>query len=245
MAALGVLIGSALASVPQPVGLPDPLPGFPRVVLWAWEHPENLSFLDPRVTGIAMLAGTVTVGDRRVRCQARMQPFRVPPATPLILTVRVESDGASLSGSGLPIAQEVANCALSWTQMPGMRALQIDFDARRSEREWYRELLVALRRGLAPATPLTITALASWCEDDGWIRDLPIVEAVPMLFRMGPGEVWNRRDFPVALCRSSVGVATDELPARIPAGRRIYFFHPGRWMEDDYHSAWKASRGFL
>jgi hypothetical protein len=239
MAALGVLIGSALASVPQPVVAPDPLPGFPRVVLWAWEHPENLSFVDPRVTGIAMLAGTVRVGDGRVRCQARMQPLRVPPATPLIVTVRVESDGASL-----PAAHEVAGCALSWAGMPGMRALQIDFDARRSEREWYRELLVALRRGLAPSTPLTITALASWCEDDGWIRDLPIAEAVPMLFRMGPGEVWNRRDFPLALCRSSVGVATDELPAKIPAGRRVYFFHPVRWTEDDYHSAWKASRGF-
>jgi hypothetical protein len=240
MAALGVLIGSTLASVPQPVLSPDPLPGFPRVVLWAWEHPENLAFLDPGRTGIAMLAGTIWVRDGKVRCQARMQPFRVPPATPLILTVSVASDGSSL-----PAAQEVANCALSWTQMPGMRALQIDFDARRSEREWYRELLVALRRGLAPSTALTITALTSWCEDDGWIRDLPIAEAVPMLFRMGPGEVWNRRDFTVPLCRSSVGVSTDELPAKIPAGRRIYFFHPGRWTEDDYHSVWKAFRSFL
>jgi hypothetical protein len=210
------------------------------MVLWAWERPESFAFLDPQRTGIAMLAGTITVGDGSLRCQPRMQPLRLPPAAALMMTVRVESNG-----SPLPPPQDVANCALSWTRMPGMKALQIDFDARLSERSWNRELLEELRQGLTSSVPLTITALASWCEDDGWIRDLPIAEAVPMLFRMGPGEVWNRRDFTVPLCRSSLGVATDELPAKIPPGRRVYFFHPRRWTEDAYHAAWRASRSFL
>ncbi len=30
-----------------------------------------------------------------------------------------------------------------------------------------------------------MTALASWCAGDDWLRDLPVDEAVPMLFRMG------------------------------------------------------------
>jgi hypothetical protein len=240
MEAFVLLIASALASTPKPVKARDPLPGFPRVALWAWEQPESLPFLDPQRTGIAMLAGTITVGEDGLRCQARMQPFHAPAGTPLILTVRLES-----KGSPLPAVQRVADCALLCTKMPGISALQIDFDALRSERNWYREFLETLRRRLTPSTALTITALASWCEDDGWIRDLPIAEAVPMLFRMGPGEVWNRRDFTLPLCRSSVGVATDELPLKIPPGRRIYFFHPGRWTEDAYHEVWKASRSFL
>ena len=31
-----------------------------------------------------------------------------------------------------------------------------------------------------------MTALASWCLSDRWISDLPVDEAVPMLFQMGP-----------------------------------------------------------
>jgi hypothetical protein len=154
-----------------------------------------------------------------------------------MVTVRIESKGGQL-----PEPQAVARCGISLAQTPGIQALQIDFDARLSERDWYRVLLGELRSQLPRAIPLTITALVSWCEQDGWIRGLPIAEAVPMLFRMGPGEVWNRRDFEVQLCRSSVGVATDELPRSIPPNRRIYFFAPSRWTEDAYHAAWKSVR---
>jgi hypothetical protein len=213
------------------------MPKLPRVVFWAWERPERFPFLDPKHAAVAMLAGTIGVGNGQVQCKPRMQPFRAPEGTPIIVTVRVES-----SGVPLPPTIDVARCAIAWTDMPGIQALQIDFDARLSERDWYRELLTELRRELPPSIPLTITALVSWCEQDGWIRGLPIDEAVPMLFRMGPGQVWNRRDFDVQLCRSSVGVATDELPKNIPPHRRVYFFSPSRWTETLYHAAWKASR---
>ena len=36
--------------------------------------------------------------------------------------------------------------------------------------------------------PLTITALASWCDGDDWIDGLPVADASPMLFRMGRGD---------------------------------------------------------
>jgi hypothetical protein len=220
--------------------MPDPLPGLPRVIFWAWEHPEDFRYLDPNLSAVAMFAGHIVMDGGSIQCKPRRQPLQMPPTTPLILTVRMESTGTSL-----PPAEKVVACAMSLAQMPGMKALQIDFDAKLSERPWYRAFLLELRRRLPTVMPLTITALASWCERDGWIRDLPIAEAVPMLFRMGPGEVWNRRDFDVPLCRSSVGLATDELPAHIPANRRIYFFHPGRWTEDSYHAAWKAYRSLL
>jgi hypothetical protein len=206
-------------------------------MFWAWERPENLSFLDPRHAGIAMLAGTVTMDHGHIHCQPRQQPLRLPKDTPLMLTVRIESNGTPL-----PAPAGVAACAIAWSQVPAAQALQIDFDARRSERAWYRELLTALRRRLPERMALTMTALVSWCERDGWIRGLPVAEAVPMLFRMGQGEVWNRRDFDVPLCRSSVGIATDELPASIPPGRRVYFFHPSRWTEDAYRAAWKEAQ---
>ncbi len=82
--------------------------------------------------------------------------------------------------------------------------------------------------------PLTITALTSWCQGDPWIRDLPVAEAVPMLFRMGAGGAWNGQDFSIPLCRGSLGLATDELPPITPRGRRLYFFHPRQWTPAAY-----------
>src|SRR5439155_3985440 len=58
--------------------------------------------------------------------------------------------------------------------------LEIDFDARASEREFYRAILLDLRRVLPASMPLSITALASLCECDGWISGIPVTEAVPM-----------------------------------------------------------------
>jgi hypothetical protein len=53
---------------------------------------------------------------------------------------------------------------------------------------------------------------------------------------MGPGERIPA-DFSESVCRSSVGVSTDELPARVPRGRRLYFFHPGPWTQETYDVA--------
>jgi hypothetical protein len=33
----------------------------PRIILWAWEHPEDLEFLDPNHFGVAFLAQTLTL----------------------------------------------------------------------------------------------------------------------------------------------------------------------------------------
>jgi hypothetical protein len=207
---------------------PDPLPGFPRVFLWAWERPEDLRWLDTRSVGVAFLARTVCPREDGVAVRPRMQPLLVPPSTVLMAVVRVESGGRA-SGADVPrTARSIADAAA----VPGVRGLQVDFDAVASERAFYRALLRELRRCLPPQMPLSITALASWCEADGWIFGLPVAEAVPMLFRMGPDHYSPGSDFRGDLCRSSVGISTDELPSRIPSGRRVYVFNPRAWSLD-------------
>jgi hypothetical protein len=64
-----------------------------------------------------------------------------------------------------------------------------------------------------------------------------VADATPMLFRMGPEDRRSPIDFPASVCRSSIGVSTDELPTRVPSARHIYFFHPGPWTEEAYQSA--------
>jgi hypothetical protein len=210
----------------------DPLPGFPRLVLWAWERPERLDFLNPQSAGVAFLARTVSWHVGKIASRPRLQPFRVPPQTALMAVVRLES-----GGSPLPAAGAVAAEILKAAALPGVQAIQVDFDARLSERDWYRQLLVELRHGLKPSLPLSITALASWCGRESWLDGLPISDAVPMLFRMGAGEPKGVRDFPAGVCRSSFGISTDESPAELPRGRRLFVFNPRAWDEDAYRGA--------
>lgn len=215
---------------------PDPMPGAPRLFLWAWQNPEHLTFIDPRQTGVAFLARTVSWRNGDLRSQPRFQPLQVPPGTAVIAVVRLEGAGAppGLDAAGVEILKAAA--------LPRIRALQIDFDALASERAWYAGLLKLVRSRLDAAIPLTITALASWCLGDPWIRNLPVGDAIPMMFRMGTRESIDFRDYSLSVCRSSLGISTDEAAPRLPHGRRIFVFHPGPWTPEAYHDAMQMAR---
>ena len=209
----------------------DPLPALPRLMLWTWESPQDLRFIQPGSAGIAFLARTVWLNGERAVSRPRLQPLRYTPGTDLMAVVRFES-----AGNGLPPEAEAVQEVMPAVQLPGVSALQIDFDARQSERGWYARFLRELRKAAPAKLPIAITALESWCDGDRWMGGLPVADATPMLFRMGPGERVPE-DFHESVCRSSIGVSTDELPARVPRGRRIYFFHSGPWTREAYDVA--------
>jgi hypothetical protein len=97
----------------------------------------------------------------------------------------------------------------------------------------YRRLLHAVRAALPPHTPLAMTALASWCLDDNWLDELPVDEAIPMLFQMGSAseavrEAWPSRTL-APRCRDAIGVSLAEAAPFGRKGRRTYVFNPGPW----------------
>jgi len=213
----------------------------PPVILWAWERPENLTFLDPQKTGVAFLAKTITLRDGKTVVKPRLQPLQLARDTKLIAVVRIETDRASLSSAQLEqTAHEIS-------LLSGVSAVQIDFDATASERDFYRKLLQRVRNELSPSVGLSITALASWCAGDNWIVDLPVDEAVPMLFRMGvERRQFQRRlesgqPFEASICRNSAGVSTDE-PLTVPAVNRLYLFNPQPWTSDSFARSMEAFR---
>jgi hypothetical protein len=55
------------------------LDALPRLVLWAWERPEDLRQIDDDI-GVAFLAQTITVSGERLTLHPRLQPLRVPMA---------------------------------------------------------------------------------------------------------------------------------------------------------------------
>jgi hypothetical protein len=94
--------------------------------------------------------------------------------------------------------------------------------------------------------PLSMTALASWCLDDNWLDELPIDEAVPMLFRMGPAADALRADWGVRTlapkCRTSRGVSLDEPAPRRGGSTRTYVFNPGAWSAATIKTALEEDR---
>jgi len=214
----------------------------PRLTVWAWERREDLRTLDPATTAVAWLDRTIILDARGVRVEGRRQPLLLPASAALVRipVVRMETrDSADLSEA----SAEAAAQAILGSFDSRAAALQIDFDARRSERAWYRDVLTRVRRSLPQNVPLSITALASWCSyDNAWIHTLPIDEAVPMFFRMEPdrqraslhGELSSPElTIREPLCSHSAGISTRERrPAQL-AGKRIYIFPDGGWQQDD------------
>lgn len=220
---------SILALRPKPAST---LSELPPVIIWAWERPEKLNFIDTDQVGVAFLAKTVRLEGDRVVSKPRLQPLELVPGTKLMAVVRIESDHPTLSATQLrKTAVEVA----SVSELSNVSVVQIDFDATVSERNFYRKLLNELK----PRVPsLSITALASWCAGDNWISDLPIDEAVPMLFRMGIDQkhFQSRPKFEPSICANSAGVSTDE-PLTPPDVERLYIFSPKPWTEASLNSA--------
>ncbi len=214
---------------------------FPSRMLWAWESPQDLRFLK-QGEGVAFLSGEIHLEGEVARWQPRRNPLRMNPSTPLMAVIRVETHAAILNDQqGRDLIQRSLQCL----SLPGVMGLQIDFDATQHERAWYARVLRDLRAALPDHIPLSITALGSWCWDDPWIANLPVDEAVPMLFRMSANEqvirrrLSQRRDVKVQLARHCWGVSTDEPLPKLRGGRRIYVFHPGPWTE----AAWSRIRG--
>jgi hypothetical protein len=217
----------------------DRLSDFPKVILWAWERPEDLRMINPREVAVAFLARTLYLRDEKVIARPRFQPLSVAAGTRLIAVVRIESDRARQPRLSPEQRTSTVAAINEVARDEAIAAIQIDFDARQSERDFYRRMLSDLRSEMPPRVRLSITALASWCIHDDWLTTLPVDEAVPMLFRMGadrPQIVQHLKSggvFSPALCRHSLGISLDEPLPAMPSGRRVYVFNPRSWSQED------------
>ena len=215
---------------------------FPDKILWAWERPEDLEFLDARQFAVAFLAQTLVLKDDDVVFQPRRQPLKVTPETKLIAVTRIESRKITGAPATLSAAQraKLVDLIRRTLDLGNVSAIQVDFDAATSEREFYRQLLTDLRERLPDNVPLSMTALASFCIGDRWLSDLNVDEAVPMIFRLGADNrsiktfLANGNDFREPVCRRSYGIALDEpLEVNLDRSRRQYFFNVRPWTESD------------
>src|SRR6266852_3588611 len=113
----------------------------PRVVLWAWERPVDLRFINPRETGVAFLARTVQLRADEVVVRPRLQPLDLPEGTRVIAVVRVETDARRKPDLSKVQTEKLAAAIAEMARLPNVSNIQIDFDATRSERAFYQAVI--------------------------------------------------------------------------------------------------------
>ncbi len=215
----------------------------PKKILWAWERPEDLRFLDTEKFGAAFLAQTLILQQDDVVFRPRRQPLELPDNIYLIAVTRIETQKESAKRPTLSDEQrkKIVGLIKKTLELPNVKAVQTDFDVVVSERKFYRALVGDLKKELPENTPLTITSLASWCVGDSWFNDFPVDEAVPMAFEMGADAerirdfLAKENDWNEPLCRGSYGISIDDplLNVRLKPERRVYYFKSKAWEKSD------------
>jgi len=216
----------------------------PARMVWAWERPLDLRGLGgDRGVGVAFLASTVLVTGTRVDVERRRSPLELDPRTYLMAVVRVDRGGSDAIDlrDGIPVVDTLVREVHRALALPRVRAIQLDFDARASERRAHAAFVRAIRAAIPARTFFSVTTLASHCFGDpfdGASVELPN-ELVPMYFRMGADDSVVRRELRhqhrpnVDACRASAGVADDEsLPALEPVRRGYVFLARSRSIDD-------------
>ncbi len=211
-----------------------------QLVVWAWERPEDLRFL-PKDVSVAVQAGFIDLAGDGFVARGRRFPLRVS-APPRIALVHVQIDPRRPLDWTPALRRRVAAAALHYAQVIPVRQVQIDFEVPRSQRRVLLDLLTDMRAGLPKGITLSMTALASWCQE-GWLSQAPVDEIVPMLFRMDRGDptirarIEARKDLADPRCRQALAISVDTPIARLPPRRKVYLFDPHSWTRADFDMA--------
>jgi Protein of unknown function (DUF3142) len=254
---LALTFGIALLSLDATHNFASSIPGTPtrlkrldlepRVMIWAWEYPADLNAIDKDKVGVAYLAGKFILQSDSVIVKPRLQKLIVPLGTFMMAVVRIEPDRAK-NAANFSDAQlnALTNKIISLLSSKEVQVLQIDFDARVSERPFYRRLLSELRKQVPTDMPISITALASWCLGDNWLTDTNCDQVVPMFFSMGKDRErmvqYLQKDpefkkFPKPI---SLGLSIDEpdvLAQLAQITSPIFLFSTNGW-ESDHAKEW-------
>lgn len=214
--------------------------GRQTIYLYAWERPEDMSFLDSidhKRMSVVYYAGDVVIDHGRANISPRRNSLFIPKNIKTIPLIRIDNfnDSSALQKNSGDIINFITRVCRDAT------SCQLDFDAKTSEYSAYIDIITAVRNNL-PKVKITITALASWCGDNSWLNNLPIENAVPMLYRLGNDISVRRvlddgRITSYTKCNRSVALSIDELDFEFKQYlncRNIYLFNPESWTKESF-----------
>jgi hypothetical protein len=236
----------------------------PPLMLWSWQKPDNLSILNPLLVkstklGVAFLTVRITVDDERITLYPRLSRLQLPQGIYKEAVVRIDARALPpLPARPALIDKLVERTLTSALGHTKVDAVQIDFDARVDQREFYKDFLARLRQRLPGSVALNMTALASWVQGDRWLEEkkksnsapsVPSVQAVvPMFFTMGSGKQEALEGLAKRLPEGFNGLnciglsLSDDAGAKVIGERikqfdRIYLFCSPGWNRDHLEAA--------
>lgn len=209
------------------------LVALPARMAWAWEREEDLRWL-PANAGVAYIATSVLLEDSGAVVRPRAHALHVQPTTVLVPVVHVDASTAKPPHRNERQRNTIVQALVDAAKQAPAHVVQLDFEARLSQREFLAEVVRHARQALPADVALSMTALASWCAGDAWMHGLPADEVVPMAFRMSRDSAVLRSllsqqgSFSRPQCDRAIGTATDEPLPGLRATRR-YAFSPKPW----------------
>jgi hypothetical protein len=206
-----------------------------RQVAWLWDEAQ----LPPwSVREAAVLQRHILLTGDSALTRPRMRWPLMPAATQVTPVLHVE-----VSTVNPPVNMEASRAMIVAALLDAAAVstsgwVQLDMEAKPSQRTFYRSLVGQLRDELPSRIKLSVTALAWWCQSPAWLDGLAADEVVPMFFRMGRDGAAMRallEQSPASLhasCRAgSAGFSPQEPFGRqiVERYRKIYWFDRHAW----------------
>src|SRR5436189_191132 len=125
--AIGLVTTRSVISKRTVSGHEKRLDQMPRVVLWAWERPTDLRFIDPSQIAVAFLARTIHLRGDEVVTRPRLQPLKLPEGVAVIAVARVESDATKKPELSNEQGGKLVASITEMASLPNLSSIQIDF----------------------------------------------------------------------------------------------------------------------
>ena len=231
----GLVVADATSSGRHPA-----LRALPARMAWAWEREEDLRWL-PQDAGVAYVATSLWLEGDKVVVHPRGHALLLRPTTAAVPVVHVDTSWRAPPVMSAAQRDAIVAALESAATHSTARVVQLDFEARLSQRAFLADVVRQARLSLPTDVALSVTALASWCAGDAWMRGLPADEIVPMAFRMSRDSgqlralLADHGGFAAPRCGDAIGTATDEPMAGLNAPRR-YVFSARPWTIE----AWRT-----
>jgi hypothetical protein len=219
-----------------PAWLPPPDPSNDAIA-WLWKDASVPAFSR---AAVAVVDRHIWLAGDKVLVRPGARPRALARGTNVIPVVHVEIDPLHPPANLHQAEPVVLDAMRSAARATTAGWVQLDLEARPSQRLEYRDLVRQVRAALPPEVKLSVTALAWWCRSKAWLDGLAADEVVPMFFRMGRdnaplrGIVARGPGALHPLCRAgSAGFSRQEpFPREVVARyRRTYWFDETGWKD--------------
>ncbi len=204
---------------------------------WIWHS----SSAPAQASEVAVLLDHLVLSGNDIQIRPRRRMLVVGKATRVTAVVHVQTDARHPPTLGPRQSQAIIAAMTAASRQSTSGWVQLDFEALQSQRTFYLALVAAVRRQIPPNTKLSVTVLASWCQQAGLLAKIEADEVVPMFFHMGAATddyrarlLQNTERLDPRCRNQAAGFAVQEAPPRVVQQRytRRYWFNFKNWDTD-------------